>query len=229
MARYGALDDEGKDDAEERGLRIEEDKRRGIEHSADGRGCAGTDGGRGWTPGEQGELLGPAERDGRAGLNGSGRDIERAAAEQRQPESSPEAVSVFRIPASMVETAVGLGADLGLSAVILQTADETPQEVGAKLVSGDQQFWAVSQDGRFTGSVITQIEIRAGERILVVKYLAGPKFKDWLGVLHETMTAFAKEIEATAIETHSREALRKTLLGLGWKKVAVLYRMTVDG
>ncbi len=129
----------------------------------------------------------------------------------------------------MVIKAIGLGADVGVGNVVEQTADETVDEVLQKLLGGDQQLWSATKDGKFVGTIVTQIEVRAGEMILVVKYMAGKTFKEWLPELHDAMAGFAKETGCVAIETHSREALRKPLMALGWSKVAVLYRVSVNG
>ena len=211
------------------GLRIEEDGR-GRESQVpeqSGSGHTGPYAGRG--RGDQGSLFWPTDVDRRTGDDGGGDQHPEPASVQQGGERSLSEVTVFRIPTPQLYKALELGADVGLDPVIQETADETPDYVGMKLQHGHAQFWSVAKDGKFVGSVITELHQKADGLVLVVKYMAGKTFKDWLDVLHNTMTEFAKERGCIAIETHSREALRKPLLALGWSKVAVLYRVPIDG
>lgn len=136
---------------------------------------------------------------------------------------------VQRIPIPLLPKAFELGVDVGLSPVVTATGDETPEEVGHKLMAGDQQLWSIADGADFVGTAVTQIERRADGRVLVVKYLAGKTLRDWLGVLHKTFDAFCRETGCVAIEAHSREALRKTFIEHGWRKVAVLFRFDANG
>ena len=212
-----------------KGLRIEEDERRGHTDPASS-GQSGDDTGGRRSGGHQQDLFGPAVEHGGSGDDGrrSG-DTEPASVRPKRSEDEVSEVTIFRIPASQLYEALKLGADVGLDPIIEETADETPRDVGLKLQTEQAQFWSVGKDGKFVGSIITELQPKADGLVLVVKYMAGKTFKDWLDVLHNTMVDFAKHNGCIAIETHSREALRKPLINLGWSKVAVLYRVPIDG
>ena len=185
-------------------------------------------------PGRRGrdasDLPGPAVVDGGAGLDGAVRDDERAPGADEQEGAVPEVdFWIARVPATHLDLVLQMGGDAGLGRVVEQTADETALQVYGKLQQGQQQLWTIAEGNKFIGAAITQLESRDLARVMVVKYLAGADMGRWVSELHNHFLAFAREQQCEAVEAFGREGWRKTLLALGWKKVAVLYRVSVNG
>lgn len=225
---------EGDDDAQE--LQEQKSLRRRDRDAASGGDAddgAGSDSGRRGRNGS--ELPGSADCDGRAGPDGGLLDAERApgAGEQADlrddQQGQVEPFWIARVPVTHLDRVLQMGGDAGLGRVIEQTADETPLQVYHKLAQGTQQLWTIAEGGEFVAAAVTQIEHRDLPRILVVKYLAGAGFEQWVQALHEQFLIFAREQKCEAVEAFGREGWRKTLRAMGWSKVAALYRVPVHG
>ena len=216
---------EGADDAQ--GLPEQEQPELRRDHEATSLRDTGDDTGR--DGGHPSDLPGPAVGDGGAGLDGAVRNDERATGAGEQEGSVPEVdFWIARVPVTHLDRVLQMGGDAGLGRVVEQTADETPQQVYTKLVQGQQQLWTIAEGNKFIGAAVTQLEGRPA-RVLVVRYLAGADMTRWVHALNDQFLAFAREQQCEAVEAFGREGWRKTLLAMGWAKVAVLYRVAVDG
>ncbi len=219
---------EGETDAKGQRIRIDENER-GRDSDPAGSGNAGDDTGRGW--GHQGDLFGPADSDGREGLNGTGGHAEHAEVQQLGDGVQParDQVSVFHVPAEALPKALQLGAALGVEKVIQATDEHTVDTVQYRLIEGSLQFWSATQHGEFIGCLITEIVERATGTVLCIKYMSGKNPEDWLPVATEVMEPMALQAGCEAVTAETREGMRKLLISMGWRKVSINMRRELNG
>jgi hypothetical protein len=214
-------------------VRINEDERRGHSDPASSRD-AGTDtGGNGW---HQGDLFGAADSDG--GERDDGRNVDPQSAAMQQlgeggeparDQVDPDRIDVFHVPAPRLARALELGAGLGVEKVILASDDETISEVQADLMSGRKQFWSATQHGEFIGCMITCPKKSATGLVLDLPYMAGRKPETWLPLMANLIGPMAIEAGYEAIETHTREGMRKFMISQGFRKTSIRMRLDLNG
>lgn len=130
------------------------------------------------------------------------------------------------MPAPALPRALELGAALGVEKVILATDDETVEQVQAKLANGTAQFWSATQHGKFIGVMITELVQRATGMVLFIPYMAGERPMEWVPAMADMIGPMAREVGCEAVETNTREGMRKFLISQGWRKTFI--RMRVD-
>ena len=74
------------------------------------------------------------------------------------------------------------------------------------------------------GTIITQIQVIEGERVLVILLLGGEKFAAWKDECLERLSRFAIENGCVALEALCRLGLESELKSLGAQKIRVLMR-----
>lgn len=224
------------EDAQGQGLRLrqQEDERRGHDDPA-GFGNAGDD--AGGLGGHDSGLLGPADVNGGEGFDGAGGYTQPAQmqlfGDRGEPAedqiTDPNKIDVFHIPPEALAKALELGAGQGVEKVILATDDETIAQVQDDLLSGKKQFWAATQHGEFVGCLISEGRSTATGMVLDLPYMAGRRPQDWLPLMTDLIEPMAIEAGYEAVETSTREGMRKFLIGLGWRKTYIRMRRDFNG
>ena len=116
-----------------------------------------------------------------------------------------------------------------LAGYVEDAGDESPADVGRDLMSGVAQLWLMGIGGAISGVVVSRLERRPAGLFLTAPYGYGKDADLWKADFHEAALAFAKAAGCLRIEITGREGWLRKLACLGWKKIAAVYRIEVDG
>lgn len=108
-------------------------------------------------------------------------------------------------------------------------ADETPDEILARLLAGKQQLWlAWDEDAqRALGICITEVFDSARGRTCNLAILAGTDFKRWQHLV-DAVKEVARGMGCVRLEMSARKGWERYVKGQGWRHARTVLEMRLD-
>tara|TARA_S200002703_G_scaffold105890_1_gene91861 strand:+ start:124 stop:546 length:423 start_codon:yes stop_codon:yes gene_type:complete len=94
---------------------------------------------------------------------------------------------------------------------------------------GIYAIWLVLDGEKPICALTTRIvQYPEGRKSLSIDWIGGTRMKEWLPLLQETMTKYAKDNQCTHLEGFGRQAWIKWIGKYGWKPAYVAFDMELD-
>lgn len=91
-------------------------------------------------------------------------------------------------------------------------------DIKAELDQGGMQLWCVLDD-RLIAAVATQVLVYPRKRALRLVAAGGERLAEWLPLLDDALTDYARRRDCDWIETHGRPGWVRRLRGIGFEHV----------
>jgi hypothetical protein len=103
------------------------------------------------------------------------------------------------------------------------------EDVYAKTQDGTYGLWVIldEQTADVLACYTTRIIQYPNRRALAVDWLGGKRMKEWIGLMHETVSSFAKDHGCFYIEGYGRQAWGRVLEKYGWKPSYICYEVVL--
>tara|TARA_R100000773_G_scaffold34054_1_gene29053 strand:- start:496 stop:912 length:417 start_codon:yes stop_codon:yes gene_type:complete len=101
------------------------------------------------------------------------------------------------------------------------------EDVYAKTQNGTYGLWVIldEQTTDILACYTTRIIQYPNRRALAIDWLGGHRMKEWIGLMHETVSEFAKDHGCFYIEGYGRQAWGRVLEKYGWKPSYICYEV----
>lgn len=107
-----------------------------------------------------------------------------------------------------------------LETAVRRCKDDTMMNVFTECITAKAQLWTVTKDGSLVGTFVTEVLQGPTRRVLEIRYLAGGKFRDWIGHI-DAVIAWARAARCDDMRFKGRLGWPRYLAGSGWKPTAV--------
>ena len=133
------------------------------------------------------------------------------------------------VPVAVVPKAWPLVVGWVTEALVKGKADETPQEILERLLTGKQQLWLAWDEelGRARGICITELFDSARGKACNLALVAGRDFKGWQH-LTEAVKAFARSMGCVRLEAAGRKGWERRAKADGWRHLRSTVEMRLD-